>query len=180
MGTRYHKAARRYARALLSLTQENSIAEKAYADMQLLDRVFEENKSLKVLMKSPIIREGKKQSVVKEIFEPLLDPLTLNYLLIVIRKQRAALLPDIARAFIQVYKESEGIETVRVITAEVLNETLRDQVLKTAERTTSKKIEFQESLDPAIIGGFIIHIGEKQYDASVRSKLSTLRKRLIY
>lgn len=172
------KVSKRYARALLSLARESNIAETTYEDMKLLDEVFSMNKELRIIMSSPVIREGKKQRILKSIFSESIHPLNMGYMQIVVRKQRAALLPGIAKAFLSVYKEAMGIEPVTVITATKIDEKLRSKVMKVATSLTDRQIEFHERIDPAIIGGFILNLGDRQYDASIRKKLSLMRKQL--
>lgn len=172
------RIAKRYAKALLALAMENHIAGKAYEDMTLINQVFLFSKELQILMRSPIIRVGKKQRILKSLFDTHLHPLIFQYLSIIVRKQRAALLPGIARAFLQVYKEARGIELVRVTTASAMDESLRKRSMEVAKQLTPLTIEFQENVDPGIIGGFILNLGERQYDASVKSRLAQLKKHL--
>ncbi|MFO7977053.1 MAG: ATP synthase F1 subunit delta [Bacteroidales bacterium] len=170
------KVARRYAKAFLSLAQEHQFLERAYEDMKLVHQVFEAEKELKILMKSPIVREGKKQKILLRIFEQKIHPLMMKYLLIIARKGRASLLEGIAHEFQVVYKEHLNIELVTVITAVPLQEPLTERVMQVARTLTSRTIEFHQQVDPSLIGGFILRLGHTQYDASVKRKLAELKK----
>lgn len=172
------KVSKRYARALFSLARESNIAETTYEDMKLLDEVFSVSKELRVIMSSPVIREGKKQRILRALFGESIHPLNMAYMQIIVRKQRAALLPGIAKAFLSVFKEAMGIVPVTVITASRIDEKLKSKVMKVAGNLTDQQIEFHELVDPAIIGGFILNLGDRQYDASIRKKLSLMRKQL--
>lgn len=172
------RVSKRYAKALLALAMEHHIGQRAYEDMKIINQVFSYSKDLQILLRSPIIRVGKKQRILKSLFESHLHPLIFQYLTIIVRKQRAALLPGIARSFLLVFKEAQGIELVGVTTASPMDESLRKRSMEVAEKLTSLKIEFQEKVDPDIIGGFILNLGERQYDASVKSKLALLKKHL--
>jgi F-type H+-transporting ATPase subunit delta len=172
------RVCRRYARALFDLVQENRITDRAYADMRVIRQAFESSMELKVLMKSPIVREGKKQRILSKMFEGRIHPLILGYLKIVVRKQRAALLEGISGAFLMVYKEALGIEPVRLTTARPVDPALREKAMEVARTLTEKRIEFSEVVDPGIIGGFILNLGDRQYDASVKTRLSRLRRHL--
>ncbi len=176
MQTKHFKVAKRYARALYSLAAENGLEERTYEDMKVADQVFSSSNELRAIMASPVIREGKKQRILKGLFESVFHELNMGYFLIVVRKQRAMLLSAIADAFLGVYKEAMGIEPVKVITASGLDEALREKALKVAGHLTDKKIEFSEAIQPGIIGGFILHLGDRQYDASIRTRLVNLRK----
>lgn len=172
------RVSKRYAKALLSLAIENNILEEAYHDMKLVSQAFSYEKELKIVLKSPIIREGKKQNILKHLFGEKVHPLILKYMLIIARKRRASLLDGISRQFINVYKEYLNIEPVRVTTAFPIDEPMREKVLAVARRFTNKTIDFQEKVNPEIIGGFILDLGDRRYDASIRRKLSDLRKHL--
>jgi F-type H+-transporting ATPase subunit delta len=169
---------RRYAKALLDLVQENQITEQAYTDMKHIHAAFEASQELRVLMKSPIVREGKKQRILTRMFEGRVHPLVLQYLRIIVRKQRAALLEGISGAFLDVYNEAMGIEAVRLTTARPVDKALKEKAYQVAIGLTDKRIAFSEVIDPAIIGGFILDLGHRQYDASIRTRLSRLRRHL--
>ncbi len=172
------RVSKRYAKALLSLAIENNILEEAYHDMKLISQAFSYEKELKVVLKSPIVREGKKQNILKHLFGEKVHPLIMKYMLIIARKRRAALLDGISRQFINVYKEHLDIEPVSVTTAFPIDEPMREKVLAAARRFTKKTIEFREKVNPEIIGGFILDLGDRRYDASIRRKLSDMKKHL--
>ncbi|MEE4177321.1 MAG: ATP synthase F1 subunit delta [Bacteroides sp.] len=172
------RVSKRYARALLSLALENNILEEAYQDMSLISQAFSYEKELKVVLKSPIIREVKKQNILRKLFGEKVHPLILQYILIIARKRRAALLDGISRQFIEEYKAHLNIEPVRVTTAFPLDASMREKALDVAKRFTNKTIEFKEKVDPGIIGGFILDLGDRRYDASIKRRLSDLKKHL--
>ncbi len=174
-GSRY-RIAMRYARALLQLVLENNMSDRAYTDMQVVSQVFSQSQELKVLLKSPIIREAKKQSVLQALFSEKLHPLTLKYLGVIVRKQRGYLLDGIADAFLQLYKLHTGIESVKVTTAHPMDAKTRQKALQAAQKLTKLRVEFHEATDPEIIGGFILNLGHTQYDASVKTHLFKLRE----
>jgi F-type H+-transporting ATPase subunit delta len=171
-----HKIVRRYAKALLSLALEHDILEQANIDMQLIAYTFSLDKELKIILQSPIIHTSKKQKILNRLFEGKIHPLMVRYISIISRKGRGALLDGIANQFEKEYKSYKGIESVSVITATPLDGPLREKVLATASMFTTKTIEFQEKIDPSIIGGFILNIGEKLLDASLKRKLSDLKR----
>lgn len=174
-----HTLNKRYAKALLGLALENDILERSYQDMKQIHSVFADNKQLKILLQSPVIRISKKQNVLRHLFERLVHPLILRYLLIIVKKQRGGMLEGISGAYLTVYKHYLGIETVRITTALPLNDALRDRALATARKITPHDIEFEENVDSDLIGGFVLNLGDKQYDASVKNRLARIRKHLL-
>ncbi len=168
----------RYAKALLALAEDNNILERSYYDLKFVYEVFSLQKDLKILLKSPVVRIGQKQSVIRHMFENKLHPLILNYMLIIVRKQRGHLLEGISGAYLKVYKKYLGIETVRITTASPLDDKNREKALMAARELTPYQIEFEENIDPDIIGGFVLDLGDKQYNASVQYRMARLRKHL--
>ncbi len=169
---------KRYARALLSLAVEHDIPDRSYVDMKFISQSLESNSELVIFLKSPVIPASRKQNVIRKVFGRQLHQLFLQYLLIIVRKQRGHMLDGIARAYLTVYKQYRGIETVRITTAVPLDNALREQALKAARRLTSRRIEFEESVDPDVIGGFILDLEDRRYDASIKRKLSRARSYL--
>lgn len=178
MPQRSHILNKRYARALLSLAVENNILERSYRDMQGIYEVFKNNKSLGILFKSPVIRVSKKQNIVSQLFKNKVHPLILRYMLIIVRKQRGNLLEGISNAYLRVYKDYLGIEQVKLTTAVPVDDTVRARALEAARKITPHEIEFEESVDPDIIGGFILNLGDKQFNASVKHRMQRIRKHL--
>jgi len=168
----------RYAKALLALAEDNNILERSYYDLKFVNEVFSLQKDLKILLKSPVVRIGQKQSVIRHMFENKLHPLILNYMLIIVRKQRGHLLEGISGAYLKVYKKYLGIETVRITTASPLDDKNREKALMAARELTPYQVEFEENIDPDIIGGFVLDLGDKQYNASVQYRMARLRKHL--
>jgi F-type H+-transporting ATPase subunit delta len=172
------KIAYRYARALLSLASEEQIAGQVNEDMQYIHKVFSSSKELKIILKSPVVREGKKQRIIQQLFEGKIHPLLLGYIRIIVRKQRANLLDGIAAAYLKVYMEAMGIEVVELTTAIPVNDELKEKALMAARKLTKMQVIFREKVNPDIMGGFILNLGDKQYDASVQKRLRRIKKHL--
>ena len=174
------RIASRYAKALLSLAEENQIIDEAYESMSVVLDVFEKNRELKVLLSSPIVRESRKVNIVQKIFENKVNKLILKYLLIITRKKRSFLIEPIAVEYKRLHKLKLNIETVTVTTAHDIDDEIKGKVIKVARHITDKKIEFQNIVDLSIIGGFILKIGDYYYDASIRRSLINIKKKLYH
>jgi len=178
MKSKVLRIAKRYAKALLLLAIENKIQDRAFEDMQFIEKVFSAVKEIRVILESPIIHSHKKQNIIRQLFGEAVHPMILKYLLIIARKGRSSLLEEIAIQFICVYKAFRGIEEVKITTAMKLTDSLRQKALVAASYFTNKEIEFEEKLDPSLIGGFILDFSYGRYNASVSKQLYELRKRL--
>ncbi len=169
------KVARRYAKSLLGLATENNITEKVFSDMQLIASACQNSRDLALLMKNPIINTDKKDAVIKSIFSGKVDQVTLTFMNLMTKKGRESYLTDIAQEYINIYKESIGIKVAYVTTATPMDAQLREQVLDIVKKMKGSKIELVETVNKNIIGGFILRIGDEQFDASVLKKLRQLK-----
>jgi len=170
------KVARRYAKSLLDLGKERNITELLYNDMMLVTAAIKENRQLAVMFKSPVISTDKKDAVLKQIFGSKINEASLEFMRIITRKKREYYIDDIAKSFIDLYKSYKNIQPAYVITAIPMDERLRNEMLDIVKKSTGSSIELQEIVDPGIIGGFILRWGDRQIDASVTSKLNSLKK----
>jgi F-type H+-transporting ATPase subunit delta len=170
------KVARRYAKSLLDLGKERNITALLYDDMMLVASTIDENRALKVMLKSPVINTDKKDAVLKELFGGKINEASLEFMRIITRKKREYYIEDIAKSFIDLYKVYKNIQPAYVITAVSMDDKLRNEMLDLVKKETGSEIELQEIVDPSIIGGYILRWGDRQIDASVTSKLSMLKQ----
>jgi len=174
------RVANRYAKALLGLAEENNFQKQAFEDMKLAYQVFELNKELEVLLKSPIVRVSKKLNILKSIFDGKIHPVTMLYMNLVTKKKRASLLKGIAFEYLNIHRDSMDVEMVTLITAGDIDDSLMSKAKTIAGSLTKRKnIEFDHIKDPGILGGFILKIGDIQYNASIKRKLSMIKKQLL-
>ena len=91
--------------------------------------------------------------------------------------KRTALLGEVAQGYINLYNEAKGVKTAKVITACALSEALEGQIRQKIEALTgSKEVTLDLEIDPEIIGGFVLRIGDLQYNASVANQLSQIKR----
>jgi F-type H+-transporting ATPase subunit delta len=171
------KAASRYAKALLDLSLENKKIDNVYSDILSLSKTIEGSTELQTLLKNPIVNSEKKQEVFKSLFGGSFNELSMNYINLLITKKREALLPEITTQFIAQFKLYKNIVTAEVTSAVKLTPELTKKVLTLVKH--DGKVEILEKLDPTLIGGFIVKVGDKQIDASIAKKFKDLRKEII-
>lgn len=167
----------RYAKSLLDLADETGKLDKVLADIESFNTVCE-NRDFQLLLKSPIITAEKKEQVFKKLFEGKYDELTLAFLNILLKKGREPLLADIANAFMAQYKKRKHISSVKLTTASPLGDSAKEAIRKKLleSSATDDNLELETAVDPELIGGFVVEIEDKLYDASVAHKLSLLKK----
>ena len=166
----------RYAQALFDLALEMKNLERIYTDILLVLDVARENPEFRRLLASPVIPPGKKSQILKGIFERHLDRLSFRFLQLVITKERAFHLEDIAGSFVSIYKKYQNILITKLKTAAPIDVETRNKILELLTGATKKNIELIEVVDENLIGGFVITLDDRQYDASLSKKISVLSK----
>ena len=169
------KVARRYAKSLLGLAQERQIVDKVYADMERVHATCQASREFVLLMRNPIVQSDKKEAVVKALFAKDLDPVSNAFIDIIIRKGREGYLDGIAAEYVKLYKAMKGIVTARLSTASLLDASSRQTILQLVQAAKGEQVEITEKVDPSLIGGFVLTIGDQQFDTSVSRKLRQLK-----
>jgi F-type H+-transporting ATPase subunit delta len=168
--------AARYAKSLLDLAKEQGIAETMYTDMKFVKQTLAKNRQLAVVLKNPIVRAEKKNAVMKAVFASRLNPLAMSFFQIIANKNREAIIDAIADQFVIQYEVLKRVERATIITTMPLTDALREQFRAIVMKyTTGKTVEFEEKIDPNLIGGYILRVGDQQIDSSIRSQLNDIR-----
>ncbi|MBS1669682.1 MAG: ATP synthase F1 subunit delta [Bacteroidetes bacterium] len=171
------RLAERYAKSLVGLSIEKGSLENVYNDMQYLQAVCKSSKEFVNLLKSPVIKGDKKTKVLDAICADKVNPLTTAFNKLLITKGREDLLPEIITAFIQQYKDSKGIVTVKLTTATPVSEELKSAIVEKMKSSTSmKNIELNTAVNESLIGGFVLETNDQLVDASIAFDLNNLRK----
>ena len=169
------KVASRYAKSLLKIAIEEKALEELYADMQLINKVCSENRELVVVLKSPVIKNDKKQAILNAIFDKNISKIASTFTTLITSKKRAGIIGDIAASFIEVYKQHKNIKTAQVTSAVALSKSQKEAIAAILNSTKSAdSIELHEIINKDIIGGLIVRIGDKQVDESIKRKLKNL------
>ena len=168
------KLATRYAKSLMDYTLEKGLLEKVYQDMKLVASVCEASHDLHVLLKSPIVDSHKKYSILNAIFGGKIETVSLDFIKIITFSGRESYLESIAHAYQEQYKKYKKIITATVTTANGLDEELRKEVYTILKKNSGAEIELVEKINPNLIGGFILRVGDLQDDSSISKKLKSL------
>ena len=165
----------RYAAALFELAVEKGVVEEVYKDILQVSNTCEASKELRLMLKSPIINTGKKKQIVREIFETSVHRMTLEYMMVLIRKNRAGFLPFVTQKFVELYQQYKNILTVHCKSPVAPDEQVQKQVLELMKKYTGADIDLKTSIDESLIGGFVLTWQDKQYDASIRREIENMR-----
>ena len=170
--------ASRYAKSLIELAKEQNVLEAVYQDMLLFKATADKNRGLMLALKSPVVRHEKKLGILKALFEARVNPVSYAIFTIITKKNREAILDEIAVEFIKAYNLFQGIQKATVATTTELTDELRKQFTDIVASATGKTVQLAEKIDPALVGGYVLTIGDRQIDASLRSRLNELKLQL--
>ena len=170
------RAAIRYAKAVLDQANHANISEVVFGDMNSIQATLARSKELRVVLQSPVVKaEDKKQALIK-IFDTNSD-VTKGLIQILSSNKRINLLGGVAEAYVDLYNNSKGVKVATVITAVAITPEIQATVLsKVKQMTGSENVTIDNTIDDSIIGGFILRVGDLQYNASIANQLGNLKR----
>ena len=169
------RAAIRYAKAILETAVSTGKANQVNDDMKSIITAVNCSADLKDFLASPIITSEVKMNVLSEVFGSVEED-TKSLFRLLQENKRFEILEAIAAQFNVQFDDMNGVEVANVTTAFPITADLEAKILAKATSMSTKKITIQNTIDPSIIGGFILRIGDKQYNASVSNRLQELKR----
>lgn len=174
------RAANRYAKALIDVANESQSAHAVYNDMHDISQSIVHSIELQHLLNSPVVKISDKINVVRAIFGNKVHQTTDKLFHLLAQNNRLELLFPITQQYTHLFNQQKGIVNATVITALELDDTMRTKVMKKAKEIVGdKNISLESKVNPDIVGGFILRIGDKQLDASVSTQLKNVKRSLI-
>ena len=169
-------AARRYAEAALEIGRADGTLDRWERDLQQLSAALADEQ-LRTLAEHPAVPYAEKERVIRRVAGDV-SPESLNLVLLMIRRGRPRAIPRMVEHFANLVRRERGVALAEVRTALPLDEQQRTAVMDRLHQLTGDEIEINEVVDEGLIGGITVRIGDRLYDASVRSRLERLRARL--
>lgn len=172
-------ASLQYANALADIALQQGAAEPALKQLEDFGAALHEATELRTFLGSPAITpEAKRGVIVKLTTRMGASKIIRNFLFVVVDNHRAPLLPEMIESFRQAIQQRQGIAEAEVTSAVNLSDAQKKQLLQTLERLKGQKIQARYSLDPALLGGAVVRIGDTIYDGSVKNRLNHMRTQL--
>jgi F-type H+-transporting ATPase subunit delta len=173
------RVAARYAKSLLDLGKEMGTLSAVKEDMDLLSKTMAESRELRLLLRNPIVKHDKKLAILKAIFGGKVSDMTLRFFTILTEKNRESAIEGIGPEFLAQYNAMQGIQSAEVTSATPLTAVARLEIRKLVTAQTGlTDVQLTEKVDPELIGGFVLRVGDKQIDDSVRTSLRRMRTSL--
>lgn len=169
----------RYAKSLIDLAQEQNVVEAVYQDMVFFKKTTDENRALMLALKSPVVRHDKKLAILEGVFKQRVHPVSYTIFNIITQKNREGIMDSIAEEFVKLYDDYKGIVKAYITTSTPLTTDLRKQFVSIVAGDTGKTVELNEKVDDKLIGGYVLRVGDRQLDASIRKQLNDLKVSLV-
>ncbi|TAH25268.1 MAG: ATP synthase F1 subunit delta [Cytophagales bacterium] len=167
-----------YAKSLFQLSLELRKVEEVLKDMQLISLICLENPSFQRILESPIIPQDKKRNILDILLKGRVTDITLQICDLLRKKNRIIYLFDIANQYINIYKKENNILSAELISAVPVSDTLKEEfkslILK---KFNSSNIDLTQTLNKEILGGYILKVGDRQIDQSIKGKLVSLKNK---
>jgi F-type H+-transporting ATPase subunit delta len=172
-------ASLQYATALADIVLEQGAAESARNQLEDFRAAYEESAELRNFLISPAIPRDAKHGVIEKLVARLGgSKIIRNFLFVMADNQRVHLLPEIVKTFELVLRKRQGVAEANITSASELNGGQKTALIQTLERLSGQKIQAKYSLEPELLGGAVVRIGDTIYDGSVLNRLNRLRAQL--
>lgn len=170
------EAAGRYAQAVFDLAKETNVLDAVERDFATFAAAWKESADLRAAARSPLIDPQEKAAALTAVAAKLgLSDLTRKAIGVAAQNRRAAELPAIASAYRALVARDRGARQVEIVSARPLAAPEKTAIVEALGKQLSAKVEAETSVDDSLIGGFVVRVGSRQFDASVKAKLDALR-----
>ncbi len=169
------RAAVRYAKAILDLAVDNKATDRVEKDMRTIVATVSESGELGNMLASPVIKSEIKKSTLNQVFKGC-HQITEGLIGILVDNKRIGLLDEVAQKYIILNEDLKGKGVAYVTTAVPLTAQLEKKLLKQVTQLTGNQVAIENKIDESILGGFVLRVGDLQYDASISNKLNNLKR----
>jgi F-type H+-transporting ATPase subunit delta len=173
------QVARRYATALFRTAKRIDQTDRILDDLKAIADLLRKDPNLKNFLEAPQILDQYKRELFTTAFKHLISEALFSFLVLVLEKHRIEYLLAMAKDYERLVKEDQGILQAHVITARALDPVFSNRLKEELEKSTDKRIEMILKIDPQIIGGIIVILGNKIIDRSIRHQLDELKEEML-
>lgn len=170
---------RHYSQALFLCAKGEKRPVKFLFDLELVCNIIKKEKEFRKFLLNPEVLFEEKTKILKSIFKNKILPQIYNFIFLLIEKNNLDLLENIYYHFKKLFLERERIQEVEVVSSVTLSLSLKNEITKLLTKKTGKKIRLLEKIDPKILGGIIIRIGDELVDLSLRQRLEAMYRNLV-
>jgi F-type H+-transporting ATPase subunit delta len=168
--------AARYAKALIDLAQEQNSVEEMKNDMELFHHTLRVNPELKAVLANPIVSHSKKIKILDEVFSKKVNKASIAFFKLMVNKSRGEVLYATSQEYINMYDVKNHIIHASVVSATALSAANKEKMVVDIQKATGGTVKLDAKVDPSLIGGFVLTIGDRQVDTSIANDLRKLKK----
>lgn len=174
------EVSRRYARAFFELGSENGSLDTIVSDFTKLAEVYSENAELRAALTDPMVALDAKRGILSAIAQRLgATPVSTRGLLLLGDRRRLAALPQIATTLRELADKKRGVSRAEILSAKPLSESHQTALKAQLDRLTGKQIVLDITIDPSLIAGVVVRIGDTVLDGSIRARLAEAKQNLL-
>lgn len=168
----------RYAEALFEIARAQNKIDELEEELRSVNSVVAASRELQKVLYHPQIAPEEKKGILKAIFEGKVSATTVNFLYLLVDHKREAFLKDIVTFFTSLADRARNVVQVQVTSAVELTAEEKGKLKETLEKATRKNVRAEYSVDPSLIGGVVVRIGDRVIDGSVKTRLAGMREHL--
>jgi F-type H+-transporting ATPase subunit delta len=168
-----------YARALFDFSVEKNIMHQITADFQNLETFLDESSELTDYLNNPLVSQAAKREVLQKTLESEVNSETFKFLMVLVNRNRINVLKAVITNYLKLVYETASIKTIEVATAFDFTDTHKSTLIqKLKELTNAREIKLIVTVEPELIGGFLIKTESKIIDFTIKNQLQQLAKHL--
>lgn len=173
------KAATRYAKAFFDIAQEKSALKAVSDDFEAIGAAIEKSGEFVSLLKAPLISSEKRVAALKALFEAKADKTTFEFLMFLERKGRLGILQDVIYEFAKLNDRLNNVERISITSAFPMADEQVKAISDKLQQKLSKSIIAEVKVEPGLIGGFKVKVGDQVYDLSVVTQLEKIKQSVV-
>ena len=171
--------AKRYADALFQLATEKNIVDKLISELETVQKVFQQDEKLNDFLNHPRITNDEKRKVIDASFENF-DKNVVNTLKLLVERHRLGIVSSVVEEFVHLHNEANGIAVATVYSTRALSDEEKAQLEASFKTRFNKQhITIENEIDPSLLGGMKIRIGNTIYDGSLQNKLNRMKHNIV-
>jgi F-type H+-transporting ATPase subunit delta len=170
--------AKRYARALFEVAQEKGLISKVEEELKSVASAIKDNADLQKFLSHPGVDASSKKDLLKQIFAGEVSEPVWNTLMVLIDKGREDMVSALVNDYVKIANEAQGLANATVYSAFALNDNQVAEIAAHFKQITGKTLRVETAIDPKLLGGIQVRIGDRLYDGSISGKLERLAKSL--
>ena len=169
----------KYSTAIFELASETNTMDQLETDLAYVGEVFASQPQLRTLLLYPTLDANAKCDTLNKIFGSSISTLALHFLFVMVKRGRARYIGATIKEFIHRVREAKGIVEAQITVSEPMTADVEEMLRKKLESLSGKQYVFETKVDPSIVGGIVIQVGDTRIDASLARRLEDLKKHLL-